>query len=514
MLEFLRQPITFKRRRESAPDDAPAAPAQAPVQAAGPEPADLLGQAPAEYVAPAAVAYAVRASVDDAAPASAEYVAPASVEDAAPASAEYVAPASVEDAVRAPAEYAAPASVEYVAPASVENAAPASVEDAAPAPRRTRVRDQARRHHGVAKGALVGLDIEPGLLVAAKSHVNGGIVVEEAAFLPIDIDVVRDGEVMNVPSLAASLAELFRGSKLDRRVRIGIANQRILMRRIELPPLTDAAEIAQAVQFRAQDEIPMPLNTVVLDHHVLGIVERPEGPRLHVLLIAARRDMVERVLQAARLANLQPEGVDLAAFGMIRALHPAGSDEDERILYLSVGGLTNIAISRGLTCEFTRVIPIGVEQIASDLAGRAAISLDVARGMLTSLTDVSVPVHQPQHSFGGVPAAYDPSSSSDASVEVPPNTAQARSALDDGLRRIGTEVRNSLDFYLAAQDSGPVSRVILTGQALEIPGFPMALSAQLGGMPVERGEVASGATDVPSSVLPVAAGLSVAEGVR
>jgi type IV pilus assembly protein PilM len=232
--------------------------------------------------------------------------------------------------------------------------------------------------------ALVGLAIEPGLIVAAKSRVNGHLVVERAAFAPLGLDVVRDGEANDVPALADALSDLFKASKLERRVRIGIANQRIMMRRLELPPLTDAAEIQQAVLFQAQDEIPMPLESVVLDYHSLGISEGPQGPRLQVLVVAARKDMVERIIQAARLAGLQPEGVDLAAFGMIRALRPANTGDGEQILYLEIGGLTNLAISRGSICEFTRVITWGVEQIAGDVASRCEIPLDEARRLLVT----------------------------------------------------------------------------------------------------------------------------------
>ncbi len=89
----------------------------------------------------------------------------------------------------------------------------------------------------------------------------------------------------------------------------------------------------------------------------------------------------------------------------------------------------------------------------------------------------------------------------------------ARNALNEGLRRIGSEIRNSLDFYLAAPDSAPVTRAVLTGSALEIPDFTESLSRQLG-IPVDRGELDPGSTGVPASVLPVAAGLSVAEGLQ
>ncbi len=89
----------------------------------------------------------------------------------------------------------------------------------------------------------------------------------------------------------------------------------------------------------------------------------------------------------------------------------------------------------------------------------------------------------------------------------------ARAALSEGLRRLGSEIRNSLDFYLAAPDSAPVTRAVLTGSALEIPGFADSLSGQLG-IPVDRGELDPAGTGVPASVLAVAAGLSVAEGLQ
>jgi hypothetical protein len=163
---------------------------------------------------------------------------------------------------------------------------------------RSRPGRQRGRRGGGNERTLVGLDIEPGLVVAAKSRVNGHLEVERAGYVALAPDTVRDGEVNNVDVLAEALAELFKSSGLDRQVRIGIANQRIMMRRIELPPLTDANEIDLAVRFQAQDEIPMPIETVVLDYRSLGIIDSGTGPRLNVLLVAARRDMVERVLSA------------------------------------------------------------------------------------------------------------------------------------------------------------------------------------------------------------------------
>jgi type IV pilus assembly protein PilM len=393
-----------------------------------------------------------------------------------------------------------------------------------------------KRRGGGREANVVGLAIEPGLIVAAKSHVNGHVVVERAAFTTLALDVFRDGEANDVPALVDALSDLFKSSKLDRRVRIGIANQRIMMRRMELPPLTDAAEIQQAVFFQAQDEIPMPLESVVLDYHTLGVSEGPQGPRLHVLLVAARKDMVARIVEAARLAGLQPEGVDLAAFGMIRALRPADAGPTEQILYLAIGGLTNLAISRGSVCEFTRVVTWGVEQIASEVASRCAIPLDEARRLLisTAAATEAGAASQPGEEVAPVAPSLPrmpaplPGSPFEASfagpgaqeLTAPPepmgldHAQVARATLSEGIRRIASEVRHSLDFYLAAQPDAPVTRAVLCGPAVEIPGFSSTLSRELG-LTVLRGEVELASADagsVPASVLPVAAGLSVPEG--
>ena len=93
--------------------------------------------------------------------------------------------------------------------------------------------------------------------------------------------------------------------KLSRRVRLGVANQRIVMRTLDLPPLKGAKEISSAVRFQAPDHIPMPLDQAVLEHHSLGIVETPEGPRTRVVVVAARRDMIDRLLDATRKAGLR-----------------------------------------------------------------------------------------------------------------------------------------------------------------------------------------------------------------
>ena len=244
---------------------------------------------------------------------------------------------------------------------------------------------------------VVGLDIQPGFVAAVRARVNGSIIAEQAASLPLPADAVRDGEVLDTDVLGDVLRELFSGSGLGKRVRVGVANQRTVLRTLELPPVTDQKELAAAVAFQAQDQVPMPLNNAVLDFHPLGIIDTPAGPRQRVVLVAAQRDMIERLLVAVRRAGLQPEGVDLSAFALIRALYRRDAETDGgRVLYLNVDGLTNLAIAEGTICRFTRVVGGGLEGMASELAERRGIALAEARALLAAIDLRAPAVPEPQ----------------------------------------------------------------------------------------------------------------------
>jgi type IV pilus assembly protein PilM len=337
---------------------------------------------------------------------------------------------------------------------------------------------------------LVGLDIEPGSVVAVQGT-SGRVAVERAAHAPLAPGVVRDGEVVDVESLSTALRELFAEHKLGKRVRLGVANQRIVMRTIDLPPLTDPKEIASAVRFQAQDHIPMPLDQAVLEHQPLGTVETVDGPRTRVVLVAARRDMIDRLLEAAVGAGLRPQGVDLSAFAMIRALHRPGAAGT--VGYVSVGGITNLAIASGTTCVFTRTIAHGTESVAGELAERRELTLQHARQWLQH-----VGLEEPVDEIEG-----------DREIVL-----EARAVLSDAVRRIGAEIRNSLDFHLMQEGSTAVDQVVVTGPAVTISGFSEQLGEQVG-IPLEVGLVPSASDDgvagAEAARFAVAAGLTVEE---
>lgn len=360
--------------------------------------------------------------------------------------------------------------------------------------------------------SVVGLDIEPGYVAAVEAQ-PAGLAVERAAAAPLAPGVVRDGEIADVDALAEVLRGFFREHGFGRRVRLGVANQRIVVRTVDLPPLEDRKELAAAVSFHAQEHIPMPLEQAVLDFQSLGVVETPDGPRTRVVLVAARRDMIERLLAAARRAGLRPAGIDLSAFAMVRALQVTGdvgpgeardgadgevdggqpAEPGRATLYVCVGGMTNLALADGPRCIFTRVVAGGTETMAQELAERRGLTLEHAHQWL-----VHVGLVTPVDEVEGDPAIV----------------SEARTVLGDGVRRIGDEVRNSLDYYRMQEGAVVVGDAVLTGPAAAIEGFADGLGHQVS-LPVRLGLVAEARPGALGGIdagrLAVAAGLTVEE---
>jgi len=318
-------------------------------------------------------------------------------------------------------------------------------------------------------GAIAGLDIEAGSIAAAEVRVNGAVEVVGAAVAPLEQGAFHEGEVLDGDLLAAALKELFAEHKLSKRVRLGVGNQRVVVRTLRLPAIEDPKQMEAAVRFQAQEQIPMPLDQAVLEHQVVGGVPAEEGstPQVDVIVVAARRDMVSAFLEPIRRAGLEPVGVDLAAFGMIRALaglaapepDPEGERPASAALYCSIGDVTNLAVARGQSCLFTRVSHAGLEATAGALAAGLGLSTEHAAQWLAH-----VGLEQPPEQVEGDPQVV----------------AEVRQALEQGVVTLLDELRLSLDYYGAQEAALPVERIVLCGPGSTIPGLAARMEAGLG----------------------------------
>jgi len=363
--------------------------------------------------------------------------------------------------------------------------------------------------------SVVGLDVEAGSIAASEVSVNGSATVSESGIVRLEPGVFREGEISDAAALTDALKELWSSHKLGKHVRLGIANQRVAVRTMQLPVIEDEEELATAIRFQAQDHIPMPLDNAVLDYEVIGR-SAGEGAerRMEVVAVAARRDMIEAMLTSMREAGLRPVGIDLSAFGMIRALagnnlaeagngatvayeDRASQEEGEvapvvpTLLYCSLGDVTNLAVARGSSCLFTRISSFGMEGIAQRLAERRGLTLDHARQWLPHV-GLDEPVEDVEGDRETVEAARD--------------------ALADGAAKLADELRLSLDYYRAQEGAANIEGVVACGPGSIIPGLSQRLERELGlRFESERPSALSHLDDASAARLTLSYGLALAE---
>ena len=315
-----------------------------------------------------------------------------------------------------------------------------------------------------AHNQLVGLKIGASQIAAAQVINKGGPRIVRMARMPLEPGVVVGGELREPEELAAILKTFFRKNKLPRTcVRLGLSNNRIGVRTFEVTGIEDPKQLANAVRFRAQETLPIPLDEAVLDHRILDDRIGEDGVRVcRVLLVVAHRELVERYVGACRKAGLKLVGIDLEAFALLRAVSDPASPpgDDAAVVCVSIGhDRSTLAVSDGRICEFTRVLAWG------------GSALDVALARVLDLTPSAVVPIKHALSLGeeGAGAGLDAHQAD-----------EARRVMTGELQSFARELVASLRFYQEQANSLGIVEILITGGAAACGGLAAELERLIG----------------------------------
>jgi type IV pilus assembly protein PilM len=312
--------------------------------------------------------------------------------------------------------------------------------------------------------------------------------------------IVVGGELRDPDALAEALKAFFAKHKLPKRdVRLGIANNRIGVRSLEMTGIEDPKQLANAIKFRAQEALPIPIEEAVLDYQILGEETGDDGETSRrVLLVVAYRELVDRYADACRKAGIRLVGIDLEAFALLRAL-AAPRDESElarsAIVAVSIGhDRSTFAVSDGRVCEFTRVLEWG------------GFSLDVAIARALDIPPLEAESIKRQLSLDG---AEIPEGLTDEQAGA------AREAARKQVQSFARELVSSLQFYQSQPGSLGIGTITVTGGTSHLPGLAPELERLIGvgvgvGDPLARVRVGKKIADEPQvGSLAVAIGLGI-----
>lgn len=300
----------------------------------------------------------------------------------------------------------------------------------------------------------VGLDLEQSSIAAVQIKNGKQQVLMNAAVRSLPEGLVFEGEVVDADSLANELKVFWKeGGFGSKRVALGVANQKIVVRTMEFPQI-DEKELRAAIEYQAQEHIPIPVDEAILDYKVLSTHAEADGTvKQKVLLVAAQREMIHQFVAVAKKAGLTIEGIDLQAFAMIRALAPKPSFIDQGAPADSVGtvalvnmgsGITNLVIAANGVPQFTRVINLGSEALVQALMTHRAITMEEADGLR-----IQVGLQGEAEDAAG-----------DLTVET---QAEIHQVLDQVCEAFSDELRRSIDYYHTQEQTSEISSLIVTG---------------------------------------------------
>jgi type IV pilus assembly protein PilM len=315
----------------------------------------------------------------------------------------------------------------------------------------------------------VGLDIGSGLIkLVAISHASGGPVITKVAFATVGNDAIVEGEVMDPAIVADAIKGLLASAGIKtKKVVTAVGGRDVIIKKISMDRMKEP-EAREVIRWEAEQHVPFDMDNVELDFQILD----PEGDGLQmtVLLVAAKRELVDHKMALLSDVGLDPAIIDIDAFALHNAFELNYPDAMRGVVGLiNIGHeTTNINILDEGVPVLTRDIPIGTRRFKEDLQRERGLSADEADRLLQGAEESS-------------------------------------SALDPLLESRGEELAVGIEraaafLQSASRSAGGISRIFTTGGGARIPRLNKVLSDRLRipvqlANPIEKLQVADGVFD-------------------
>jgi type IV pilus assembly protein PilM len=297
------------------------------------------------------------------------------------------------------------------------------------------------------KKTSVGLDIGSGFIKLIEvDHSGDQPEVIRMAMRPLLPDAIVEGEVMDPGLVADTIRELVSEAGLkSREVVTAVGGHDVIIKKIEMDRM-NASDAKEVIRWEAEQHVPFDIRSVELDFQILD--PKAEGLQMQVLLVAAKRELVENKVSLLTDAGLQPRIIDVDAFALHNAFehnHPEGMTGIVALLNMG-HDTTNVNILEDGVPILTRDIPFGSRKIREDLQRERGLTAEQAE-----------------------------------------DAVQGQSTLDDLQRfvegsagEVAVGVERAAAFLMTQQSGAGIGRIFLSGGGARIPGMPEALASRMG----------------------------------
>jgi len=296
------------------------------------------------------------------------------------------------------------------------------------------------------KKRTVGLDIGSGFVkVVEVDHSGDQPEVRRVAMRPLLPDTIVEGEIMDYALVSDTVSGLFQELGLKGRdVVTGVGGHDVIIKPITMDRMGEG-DARDVIRWEAEQHVPFDIKSVELDFQILN--PEDEGVRMDVLLVAAKRELVDNKVGLLTDAGVSPSIIDVDAFALHNALEYNYPESRQGIVALvNVGHeVTNVIILENGVPILTRDIPFGSRRVREDLQRERGLTAEQAEEVV-----------QGRSSVGGLEQVVE-------------------AAADE----VGVGVERAAAFLMTRQSGEGIGRIYLSGGGARIPGMAEALTRRM-----------------------------------
>jgi len=297
----------------------------------------------------------------------------------------------------------------------------------------------------------IGLDIGATSikLVGLKKQRNR-YSLEHFGIKHISSEAIVDGALMNSSAIIQAIRELIKELRIKRKeVAIGVGGNSVIVKKITVPVMSHF-ELDETISAEMQRYIPFDIKDVFVDTFILPGAEDEATGQMEVVLVAAKKEIVNDYMSVVGESGLKPVVVDVDVFAMQNCFHANyGTHENKTIALINIGAeVVAINIIRQGISQFTRDIPIGGQQFTEEIQRQFHVSAEEAEALKCA----------------------DYKSQTDLKIQK-----QLQTSLEKVAKQVAGEIQRSLDFYAGTEGDSTFAKVYVSGGAAKTPKLIQAI---------------------------------------
>jgi type IV pilus assembly protein PilM len=313
------------------------------------------------------------------------------------------------------------------------------------------------------KNQVIGLDIgSHSIKLVEIEQTSKGRILRNFGIIGLPHDAIVEGSIKEMEIVASAIKTLYRNLKVkNRNVATSISGYSVIVKKIEISE-REESELEESIQSEAEQYIPFDINDVNLDYDILEIGDEEQnkerksaGGKMGVMLVAAKKEVVQDYVSLLQLSGLNPAVLDVDAFALQNAFEASAAEPDGCYALVNVGAqeLGINAIKDGVSM-FSRDSSYGGNQITEAIMSQFDLSFEEAEKI----------------KLGG----DKPESGKSALEEI------FTSVISEWVQ----EIKRALDFLATSYPSESIQKIMLGGGSSRIPGFRKYLELETN-LPVE-----------------------------